>query len=308
MANAIQKNIIVKINIGEMIFNIYVNDGFFQTDARPELLQFNHRHNHSSFELQLIFHGRGVMKIEGQNIEFDGKCAFLIFPGVYHVLEFTSETKIKKRCFSFSCDHTRIKPLSSTMQEMNQIQALLTNDSIKFYQSSDFPNSIESCLEEANSEFMEHRMFYHASLQSIFSCVLVKLFRAFKGKEGERYKINEDEYDALRIYTIEKFFDERHSEDVRATDLADMLGITVRHLNRVIRKFFGVSFTEKLAKTRIEVAKDLLRNTSMSVFDISWRVGYRSTAGFNLAFKKQTGKTPGMFRNSSRCSSKHLSL
>ena len=132
IANAIQKNIIVKINIGEMIFNIYVNDGFFQTDARPELLQFNHRHNHSSFELQLIFHGRGVMKIEGQNIEFDGKCAFLIFPGVYHVLEFTSETKIKKDVFHSAVSYQNKTALFNDAGN-ESIQALLTNDSIKFY-------------------------------------------------------------------------------------------------------------------------------------------------------------------------------
>jgi AraC-like DNA-binding protein len=298
MGNGIQKNICVKINIGEIILNVFVDNGFFQTETRPELFAFNHRHNHSSFEVQLIFQGSGVMKVEGESIRFDGKSAFLIFPGVYHVLEFAPGIEIKRRSFSFSYDNTRIKQFSSTMQEMNKIQALLTDETKKYYHIVDFPDSIERYLEDANNEFMEHRLFYHANLQSIFSCILIKLFRMFEGDEEEKYSINEDEYDAMRIYTIEKFFDERHSEDVRMEDLANLLGISVRHLNRVIKRFFGVSFREKLAKTRIEVAKDLLKNTEMSIFDISWKVGYGSTVSFSSAFKKYTGSTPGMFRKS----------
>ncbi|HHW32142.1 MAG TPA: helix-turn-helix transcriptional regulator [Clostridiaceae bacterium] len=296
MGNGIQKSIVVKINIGEMIFNVYLDNGFFQTETHPELLQFNHRHNHSNYEVQLIFKGSGVIKIEGESIPFDDKSAFLIFPGVYHVLEFTPGTKIVRRSLSFNYENIRVRQFSSTMREMNEIQALLTSESQKYYHVTNFPESIERYLEDANSELMEHRLFYHASLQSIFSCVLIKLFRAFEGEKEEKYSINEDEYDAMRIFTIEKFFDERHSEDVRMEDLANMLGVTVRHLDRVIKRFFGVSFREKLAKTRIEVAKDLLKNTDMSIFDISWKVGYGSTVSFSSAFKKYTGTTPGMFR------------
>jgi AraC-like DNA-binding protein len=296
MGNRIEKNISVRINIGEIIFNILIDNGFFQTEPRPDLIYYNHRHNHSSFEVQLIFKGSGIMRIEGESIHFNGRCAFLIFPGVYHVLDFTPGIETKRRSFSFSYEPSRVRQLSSTKHEMNEIQGLLTNDNKKYYYVKDFPDSIDKYLEDANSEFMEHRLFYHASLQAIFSCALTKIFRAFEGGKEEKYSINEDEYDAMRIFTIEKFFDERHFEDVKAEELADLLGISVRHLNRVLNKFFGVSFSEKLTKTRVEVAKDLLKNTDMSVFDISWKVGYASTVGFSSAFKRHTNMTPGAYR------------
>jgi len=112
----------------------------------------------------------------------------------------------------------------------------------------------------------------------------------------------------MRIFTIEKFFDERHSDDVRMEDLANMLGVTVRHLDRVIKRFFGVSFREKLAKTRIEVAKDLLKNTDMPVLDICWKVGYGSTVSFTSAFKKYTGTTPGKYRKIFKGSSRKQNI
>lgn len=292
----IEKAISLKINIGEMIFNIFIDNGFFQTESHPDLISYNHRHNHSNFEVQLIFQGSGIMRIEKESIPFNGKCAFLIFPGAYHVLEFSPDTALKRRSFAFSYEDLRVEQLSSTKIEMNEIQGLLTGESKKYYHITDFQDSIELFADDASNEFMEHRLFYHASLQAVFSCILIKLFRAFEGGEEEKYNINEDEYDAIRIYTIEKFFDEKHFENVKVEDLANSLGITVRHLNRVIKKFFGVSFRDKLIKTRMEVAKDLLRNTDMNLFDISWKVGYDSTASFSYAFKRHTDITPGEFR------------
>jgi AraC-like DNA-binding protein len=296
MSNNLQKTISIRINIGEMIFNIYVDRGFFQAETPPGILGYNHMHNHSSFEVQLIFKGSGVLRVGGENITFNGRSAFLIFPGVYHVLEFDPGIAIKRRSFSFSYEPSRLRQLSSTKHEMNEIQGLLTNEKKRYYHVKDFPCSVDDYLEDANSEFMEHRLFYHVSLQAIFSCAVIKLFRAFEGGDEEKYSINEDEYDAMRIFTIEKFFDERHFEDVKAEDLADLLGITVRHLNRVMKKFFDVSFREKLTKTRVEVAKDLLKNTDMNIFDISWKVGYASTVGFSSAFKRHTNMTPGVYR------------
>lgn len=302
MASSYKHNIGMTINVGEIIFDIYLGNGFFHTKSCPEMLYFNNRHNHSYFEIQLILNGSGVMKIEGEHIHFDGKNAFLIFPGVYHVLELTSDSEIIRRCFYFNYNNTSVKQFYSTIPEINEIQALLTDGSKKYYRVSDFPDSIERYLEDIISELIERKLFYHVSVKSIFSCMIIQLLRAFAGDKRGKYSINEDEYNALRIYTIEKFFNERHSEDVKVEDLAIILGVTVRQVNRVIKKFFGVTFREKLSKTRVEVAKDLLKNTDVSIYDISLMVGYGSTVGFNSAFKKYTGTTPGMFRSNSNLS------
>ena len=47
---------------------------------------------------------------------------------------------------------------------------------------------------------------------------------------------------------------------------------------------------------RIESAKELLRNSSLSIDQVSYRVGYEDPSFFCRLFKQQVNETPGDFR------------
>jgi len=56
------------------------------------------------------------------------------------------------------------------------------------------------------------------------------------------------------------------------------------------------SYSKILKSTRIKVAKDLLRNTSMSITNISLNLGYSDTAIFSRNFKQWSSFTPRQWR------------
>ena len=62
----------------------------------------------------------------------------------------------------------------------------------------------------------------------------------------------------------------------------------------------GFSAVEYMTMLRIERAKDLLKNTPVSISDIAMNVGYNSFQYFSLIFKKKTGVSPKDFRNQYR--------
>ena len=47
---------------------------------------------------------------------------------------------------------------------------------------------------------------------------------------------------------------------------------------------------------KIQVAKQLLRETKLPIDEIAEKVGYDSIRGFQAAFMQITGKTPGRYR------------
>nr|WP_248927978.1 helix-turn-helix transcriptional regulator [Paenibacillus hamazuiensis] len=57
-----------------------------------------------------------------------------------------------------------------------------------------------------------------------------------------------------------------------------------------------MSFVDYINSKRIEQAKLLLGSTSLSVADISDRVGFASSNTFIRVFKRHEGITPGQFR------------
>lgn len=59
---------------------------------------------------------------------------------------------------------------------------------------------------------------------------------------------------------------------------------------------FGTSFHEIVDECRFEIAQEMLRDTSLSVGDISASMGYSRASSFIRAFRRWSGMTPGKWR------------
>ena len=63
----------------------------------------------------------------------------------------------------------------------------------------------------------------------------------------------------------------------------------------------GMTFTDYLARLRLERAKDMLLNHNMPVGDIAFASGFGSIPHFNRAFKRYTNLTPTSYRGTHAC-------
>jgi two-component system response regulator YesN len=95
---------------------------------------------------------------------------------------------------------------------------------------------------------------------------------------------------------IDKFFSEHYAEQITLEQLADKLHFSKTHTNRILRKYIGMSFIEKLTQTRLQEAKKLLISDEMSINQIAERCGYTTLRGFELFFVKQTNMLPTEYR------------
>lgn len=77
--------------------------------------------------------------------------------------------------------------------------------------------------------------------------------------------------------------------------IAAVMGLQTRTLQRRLKEG-GVSFTDLLDRIRHETATHHLTETSMSISEISYLLGYCDTSAFIKGFRKQTGTTPSRFR------------
>ncbi|WP_339728890.1 XylR family transcriptional regulator [uncultured Gimesia sp.] len=69
-----------------------------------------------------------------------------------------------------------------------------------------------------------------------------------------------------------------------------------RVLESRFQKFIGRSPHEEIMRIRLDRVKQLLEETDLSLTAIAERTGFRHPEYLNVAFKKQTGTTPGTFR------------
>ena len=72
--------------------------------------------------------------------------------------------------------------------------------------------------------------------------------------------------------------------------------ISRSYLQRMYKIYFNKSIFEELIDFRLQKAKELLRNTELSISNIAVQCGYRSYAHFANQFKAQEGVTPSAYR------------
>ena len=72
--------------------------------------------------------------------------------------------------------------------------------------------------------------------------------------------------------------------------------ISPYYLSHLFKEELDITFIEYLTRVRIEEARRLLFQTSMSIQEITQRVGYVDPSYFSRVFKKVTGMTPNRYR------------
>ena len=99
---------------------------------------------------------------------------------------------------------------------------------------------------------------------------------------------------AARIqFVVEK----KHANPSLTIDVvARVVGITPQHVCRVLKRERGLTFAELLRDVRLHEATRLLRESSCSMKEIAFRVGFRHASQFTRAFTSSRGVSPSEFR------------
>ncbi len=77
------------------------------------------------------------------------------------------------------------------------------------------------------------------------------------------------------------------------TELADRMAMSRSNLLRKVKKHTGVSVSVYIRKVRLHRAKNLLKDPSLNISEISFQVGFSSTSYFTKCFREEYGYTPG---------------
>jgi AraC-like DNA-binding protein len=80
------------------------------------------------------------------------------------------------------------------------------------------------------------------------------------------------------------------------TEVATASGASVFHFCKVFKKTTGLTFTDYVARVRLEDAKAELLNPNRRISEIAYDVGFQSLTQFNRVFKRVFGQSPTEFR------------
>lgn len=90
---------------------------------------------------------------------------------------------------------------------------------------------------------------------------------------------------------------ERDKVPLSVAEYAEILGVTPNYLNKTVKNRTRRTAIDWIEIARLNIAKKLLKDPSISIADISARTGLPDQSYFSRFFKKKTGQTPSEFRN-----------
>lgn len=102
------------------------------------------------------------------------------------------------------------------------------------------------------------------------------------------------------VENAKKIIEKNYAGDISLEQVAKHVHLSPAYLSELFKKETGMSFIDYKTIIRIEHAKKLLETPSMSISEISGKVGYSDPKYFSKLFKKITGKTIFEFRKEGR--------
>lgn len=95
--------------------------------------------------------------------------------------------------------------------------------------------------------------------------------------------------------TQSAIFSQLPSGKASIEEIAAKLNTSTRTLRRKLKEA-GVSYKELLAETRRELGERYIRDSSLSLTEVAFMLGFSDSSSFSRAFKTWTGQTPSAFR------------
>lgn len=155
-------------------------------------------------------------------------------------------------------------------------------DQIRYYHCVSDKLTLESCLETLK----------HVNNVNSLKVVLVKYTE-------ECIKLTEKNAPFAsnpEIARIVEYVNKNLDKDINLDSAAKYICMNSSYFSRFFKSKTGENFVDFLSRARIEKAKKLLLNTSMTVDAIAEKVGHTNKAYFSKVFKKMTGVSPGEYK------------
>ena len=99
------------------------------------------------------------------------------------------------------------------------------------------------------------------------------------------------------VRNAQKYINEHYTQKLTLTELAEKVYVSQWYLSKLLNKYTGQSFYEILNYTRIKKAKQLLKDPSIKIHEISEITGFNDVAHFCKVFRKLEQMSPNEYRN-----------
>lgn len=281
---------------------IYFNDTDFTMDSRTKLLANNiipgyipEYHCHDYYEFNIIFEGKCIEIINGTTVCLEKGDVLIMPSGTAFHTHYLKREGIGCNILVKSSHITALRDEISEIKN-NFLEKLLKKNGFCIIHTKKIPGTLRDISEMLNifTTGTPPSALSRMYAENTFNRLILEICRGME--KGEIIcSFSATVQKAPSSEEIITYIKNNYA-NVSTNELAKKFGYSQRQLNRIIKKHTGSGFASLIIYERIAHSKNLLKNTSLSIAEISKAVGLDSKEYFCNMFKKQTSMTPTDYR------------
>lgn len=94
------------------------------------------------------------------------------------------------------------------------------------------------------------------------------------------------------VSNVQRYIAEHVEERLTLNDVASSFGVSPNYLSQLFKKYSEIGFSEYISQQKIALAKELMADGHLKIYEIAERLGFESAFYFSKVFKKVTGMAP----------------
>jgi AraC family transcriptional regulator len=134
-------------------------------------------------------------------------------------------------------------------------------------------------------------IFYLEALSSVLAHELSR-----PGETAKKHPLSRGGLANWQRTAVVRHIENHLSEQIVLATLAGLVRLSEHHFCRSFKRSFGVPPRRYQVQRRMESAKALIADRSLSITEIGLIVGYSQSSSFSDAFRKMTGRSPSQYR------------
>lgn len=155
--------------------------------------------------------------------------------------------------------------------------------------ASDF-HEVSEILKQLYTEYHQHSAGRKVMVKVNFLRLVVTLSRLYDTKKIE------SSTGIVKLAPAFAYIEKNYQNSLSVAELAQMVGYSQRQFIRLFKKATGDLPLEYITHLRMQYARELLKNSELSITEIAMQCGYTDSNYFSKLFHKNHGVTPKDFR------------
>jgi len=147
-------------------------------------------------------------------------------------------------------------------------------------------------LEEA---FFQTRVLTKHQYESILR--LLTIFAQHLATLSHQLTVKEQAGESPAIARARIYIAEHQGDELSLNEVAKAVNMSAFYFCKTFKKATGMTFTDYLARVRVEKVRNLLLNPHKRVSEAAYEAGFQSLSQFNRVFRRIAGESPSTYRD-----------